>query len=114
MGWLDAVVSGATTLESAKKSFASGSLITGKATYGAPKAPTTTTTTDFGPDPFSTTQAGILFEYQQQQNLLAQQQANALELQRRELAQGCDRAPVATASPAEVPIRQARRVIRVP
>lgn len=92
MGWLDAVVSGATTLESAKKSFASGSLITGKATYGAPPPPPPpVTTTDFGPDPFSTTQAGILFEYQQQQNLLAQQQANALELQRRELAADAER-----------------------
>ena len=84
MGWLDAVVAGATTLQSAQKSFASGSLVTGKITPPPPAPPPTTTTPTFAPDPFSTTEAGILFEYQQQQNLLAQQQANALELQRRE------------------------------
>jgi len=58
------------------------SFLLGKAP--APPTPVPTPTTTFAPDPFSTTQAGILFEYQQQQNLLAQQQANALELQRRE------------------------------
>lgn len=38
------------------------------------------------PDPYSTTQAGIIFDYQQQQKLLEQQYQNALKLQKQSQA----------------------------